>query len=99
QDPGAWRDAAVLLFPGDDVFFLQEEIGIGGSLLAAVDDERGPDEALGLDRVDRVVRQILAGHPVDRRIEVGAGVLAAGKVVPVPGRSALVVARDLFDAE
>jgi hypothetical protein len=36
---------------------------------------------------------------VDRRVEVGAGVLAAGEVVPVPGGPALVVARHFLDAK
>ena len=44
-------------------------------------------------------RQLAAGDPVHRRVEVRAGVLAAGDVVPVPGRAALVVARDLLDPE
>ena len=51
------------------------------------------------DRVGRVVRQVPAGDPMDRRVEMRAGVLAAGKVVPVPGGTARVVARDLLDAE
>ena len=52
-----------------------------------------------VDRIDRVVGQILAGNPVDRRVEVRSGMLAETDVVPVPGRSALVVARHLLHPE
>src|SRR5258707_2097953 len=44
----------------------------------------------------RVVRIILAGDPVYGRIEMRAGVLAAADVVPVPGRTARVGARNLL---
>ena len=77
----------------------QQEIGILRRFLGAIDDESRPDEALGRDAVGGVVRQVLARDPVHRRVEVRAGVLAAGEVVPVPGRAALVVARHLLDAE
>ena len=43
--------------------------------------------------------QIAAGDPVDRRVEVRAGVLAAREVVPVPARPARVVVRHLLDPE
>src|SRR5262245_26516924 len=36
---------------------------------------------------------------MDRRVEMRAGVLAEADIVPVPGRAALVVARDVLDAE
>ena len=45
--------------------------------------------------VDAVARR----DPVVRRVEVRAGVLAGGDVVPVPGRSAVVVAADLPQRE
>ena len=46
-----------------------------------------------------LLRIVLAGHPVHRGIEMRAGVLAAGDIVPVPGRPALVVAGDLLERE
>ena len=36
---------------------------------------------------------------MDRRVEVGAGVLAGAEVVPVPGRPGVVVARDQLEFE
>ena len=39
------------------------------------------------DRVGEAVGVVLAGDPVRRRVEMGPGVLAAGDVVPVPGRA------------
>ena len=78
---------------------LEQEIGIGRDLLRAVDHAGGCDEELRRDCVGMSVRQLAAGDPVRRRVEMRAGMLAAGDVVPVPGRAALVVARDLLDPE
>jgi hypothetical protein len=89
----------VLFLPLDEKRLRQQKVRILCRLLAAIDDERRPDEALGRDTVDRAVRQVLARNPVNRRIEMRAGVLAAGKIVPVPGWPALVVVRHLLDAE
>ena len=61
--------------------------------------QAGATKCSSWNRVDRVVRQILARDPVDRRVEVRAGVLAAREVVPVPARAARVVGRDLLDPE
>ena len=47
----------------------------------------------------RHVLAVLAGDPVHRGVEVGAGVLAGADVVPVPGRAAVVVAADLRQLE
>src|SRR6185295_4956890 len=54
----------------------------------------GADETRGEDGVGGVVGQVLAGQPVDGRVEVGAGVLAGAEVAPVPGWPALVVVGD-----
>src|ERR1043165_1137062 len=89
----------MLLLPLEQEWLGEEEIRIFLRLFAAIDDERRADEALRRNAVDGVVRQILARDPVHRRIEMRAGVLAAGKVVPVPGWPALVVMRHLLDAE
>src|SRR5579875_2479313 len=42
---------------------------------------------------------VASSDPVDRGVEVRAGVLARGDVVPVPGGPALVVAADLMQLE
>src|SRR5215510_9339870 len=47
-----------------------------------VDHAGRPNEARCRDRVARVVWQILAGDPMNGRIEVGAGVLAEAQRVP-----------------
>ena len=99
QHPGARRDAAVLGFPGFHERHGEKEIRVRRRLPRAVDHAGGRHEVLDGNRVGGVVRQVAARDPVDRRIEVRAGVLAAGEVVPVPARPALVVARDLLDTE
>jgi len=52
-----------------------------------------------INRVDGAAGKIAAGDPMRRRVEMGAGVLAHRNVVPVPGRAAMVVARDFLDPE
>ena len=64
-----------------------------------VDHARRTDELAHRNRVARVVRQIAARDPVDRRVEVRAGVLAEAQRVPVPRRPPLVVARDDVDRD
>src|SRR6185436_13944334 len=55
------------------------------------------DEAPRGDRVAGIVRQVLAGNPVDRSVEVGAGVLAEMEGVPVPARAFVVVPGNHLD--
>ena len=64
-----------------------------------VDDASGADEFARRDRVGRILGQILAGDPVDRRVEVRARVFAEGQDVPVPGRPTVIVARDLGERQ
>src|SRR2546422_443012 len=89
----------MFFFPFLNPFSRQKKIRIFGGFAAAIQYARRADEALGRNAVGRVIGQVLSGHPVDRRVEMRAGVLAAGKVVPVPGGTALVVARHFLDAE
>src|SRR6267143_1954961 len=89
----------MLFFPFLDPFSRQKKIRIFGGFAAAIEHAGWSDEALGRNAVGRIVGQILARDPVDRRVEMRAGVLAAGKIVPVPCRPALVVARHFLDAE
>src|SRR5919108_2278627 len=99
QHPAARLDLAIALLPSFDEENCQREVRIGGALLGAVDDRCRGDEFCHVDGIDRVVRQVLAGNPVDRRVEMRPGVLAETDVVPVPGRAALIVARHFFHAE
>jgi hypothetical protein len=96
QHPTARRDAAMLGFPGLDMGDRQQEIGVGRGLSGEVEDHRRGDEVAGRNAVERVVGQIGAADPVDRGIEMRAGMLADGEVAPVPGDTAIVVARDLL---
>ena len=69
----------------------QQKIRIRLDLARDVDHARRSDEAARRDRVAGVVRQILARDPVNRRVEVRAGVLAELERVPVPRRPLVVV--------
>src|SRR6267143_5266185 len=89
----------MLFFPFLDPFSRQKKIRIFGGFAAAIQHAGWPFEALGRNAVGRVIGQVLSGHPVDRRVEMRASVLAAGKIVPVPGGAALVVARHFLDAK
>ncbi len=66
---------------------------------AAIDDAGRRDEMLDRQRVDRIVRQVAPGNPVNWRVEMRAGVLAEADIIPVPGRAAIVVAGDFLHAE
>src|SRR5262249_44220341 len=52
------------------------------------------DEILHRDGVGRAVLEIAAADPMDRRIEVGAGVLSELEPVPPPEGPVLVIVRD-----
>ncbi len=99
QHPGPRGDAAVLFFPFLDEVDGQEEVRVAGGLGGTIDHAGAGDEGVDGNRVHRVVRLVLARDPVRGRIEVRAGVFRAREVVPVPGRTALVVARDFLDPE
>src|SRR5699024_4044264 len=73
------------------------EVGVGRHLLGDVEHDRRRDERAHRDLRDVV--EVLAGDPVVRGVEVGAGVLTGAEVVPVPGRAAVVVAADLLQVE
>ena len=78
----------------------QHEIFVLGGFARAVDHARAGDEIARRDRVDGIVGPVAPGDPVDRRVEMGAGVLAAAEIVPVPlAPAARVVAGYLFDPE
>src|SRR5581483_1369335 len=97
--PGVRGDAAMLSLPLLHDLAGQQEVGIRLRLRGDIDHTGGTDETVHRNIVRCVVRIILAGHPMDRGIEMRAGMLTAGDVVPVPGRSALVVMRDLLEGE
>ena len=99
QDPTSRLDLAVARLPLLDKGDGQREIRIGRALLGAIDHGSRRDELRDVDRIDCVIRQILAGNPVDRRVEVRSSMLAETNVVPVPSRPAFVVARHLLQSE
>jgi hypothetical protein len=83
--------------PLPDVLDLDEEVRVLGGLRGDVEHHRRSDELARRDRGDVVLA--LPRDPVVGSVEVGAGVLAAAKVVPVPRRSAVVVPADLLELE
>ena len=74
-------------------------IGKEGQIFQIIDDTGRADKLTHRDCIGRVVGPILAGDPVHRRIEVGAGVLAEGERVPIPGRPFFIVVRNDVDRE
>jgi hypothetical protein len=76
---------------------LEQEVRVGGGLRGEVQHRGGRDQPTRRDLRD--ILSLAAGHPVHRRVEVGAGVLPGGDVVPVPARAALVVPADLLEPE
>ena len=94
QHPATGRDVAMGLLPGFDAVDGQEEIGILRAFGRAVDHADGRDEILHRDGVGRAVLVFAAADPVDRRIEMGAGMLAELEPIPFPERAILVVVRD-----
>src|SRR6266508_5891146 len=97
EQPAALGQWAVLALPLPDVIDLQAEVRVALDLGGEVEDRCGRHQAPG--RHLRDVVGVLARDPVDRGVEVGAGVLPGGDVVPVPRRPALVVVADLLEAE
>ena len=71
-------------FPALDEFDRQQKIWIGGGFFRAVEHARRSHEIDNRYGVGRVVGQVLARDPVDRRVEMRAGVLAAREIVPIP---------------
>ncbi len=88
---------AVLALPFRYDLARQQEVGICGRLGGDIDDARGPDESIDRDIVRRIVRVVLPRYPMNRRVEMRAGVFSARDVVPIPGGTALVVAGNLFE--
>ena len=80
----AARDAPVFRLPRLETIDRQQEIRIAHHVVTDVDDARRSDKLPRGNGVARVVRQVLARDPVDRRVEVRAGVLAETQRVPVP---------------
>jgi hypothetical protein len=76
---------------------LEQEVGVGRRVGGPVDDRGRRDQPGRRDLCDG--GGVPAGDPVDRGVEVRAGVLAGRDVVPVPGRPALVVPADLGQRE
>ena len=92
QDPRAGGNTAVLFFPGGDMAEGEKEIGVGARFGAAVDHAGRSNKMLDRQHIKRIVRAVAAGNPVDRRVEMRAGVLAEAHIVPVLSRPAIVVA-------
>src|SRR5262249_42462472 len=92
EDPRAGFDATLLFFPVFDKLRREKKVGVFCDFVGYVNDASWGEKFCDGNVVGRVVGVILAGDPMDGRVEMGAGVFAGGKVVPVPGGSAAVVA-------
>src|SRR3954451_17232028 len=95
--PAARGGPAVLGLPGLDVLDLEEEVRILRDAIGNVDDRCGCDQPRG--RYGGDVLPAPPADPVVRSVKVRAGVLASAEVVPVPGRTAVVVRADLLELE
>src|ERR1700727_2999617 len=70
-------------------------VRINRCFLRAVYDADGRDEILDRDSIGRAVLVVLAGDPMDGRVEMRAGVLAELEPAPRPKRTVLIIMRDL----
>ncbi len=89
----------MLGFPGLDVVDGEQEVRVGRGLLGEVEHVDRADELLDGERVGRAVGIVLAGYPVDRRVEMRAGMLAELQPVPGPPGTVLVVGGDGVDLD
>src|SRR5215831_7589070 len=99
QDPRACGDALVLLLPATNELWSHEIIRVPSRLCTNVDDASRAYKFSRRDAVHRVVGEIFSRDPVDGRIEMSTGVLTGLESVPVPGRTTLIVVRQLPDLE
>src|ERR1700742_1482115 len=97
EDPAAGGDLAVLGLEGVEVRGGQQVAVVGLDLGGLVDDDGGADQLRRRDRGD--VDAVFAGDPMDRRVEVGAGVLAELEDAPGPGGAKVVVVAELLARE
>src|SRR5258708_3653656 len=99
QNPCARPDTTVLFFPLSNAFRGQQIVRVLRHLRTNVDYACTTDKFLRRDAVHGVVRKIFPRNPVDWSIEMSAGVLAGLECIPVPGRTALIVMRQLPTSE
>ena len=99
EEPRARGHRAVLLFPSFDVRHLELEVRIRSSFLGAIDHTYRCDQIFRRHGIDAVAGEIAARDPMDRCIEMRAGMFVHGDVVPIPARAAGVVTRDSLHPE
>src|ERR1700733_6160994 len=91
QNPGPSFDAPMLTLPDLDVLLSKKEVGINDNRARRIDHTRGRKETFGWNSIRRILRKLLACDPMDGRVKMRAGVLAAGKIVPIPGRTPRII--------
>src|SRR5712691_2500440 len=89
----------MLALPLLDALYGQQEVCILRYIGGYIDDAGRTYKLAHRNGVGGIVRQIFTCDPVDRRVEVRAGMLAQVQHIPVPGRATSVVARDLADGQ
>src|SRR5437660_802903 len=95
QDPCSGRYATMLALPLLNTIDAQQEILGLLYLGGCVDNTAGADKFARRNRIGGIVGQILAGHPVNWRVEVRPRVLAHIDNIPIPAGAALIVTRNL----
>ena len=94
DQPRPVGDGSLHGLPRVEVLRLEQEVRVVCDLLGQVEDHSGPDQPARRDVGD--AGAVAAGDPVDRRVEVGAGVFAGVQVVPAPHRAGVVEVGDRF---
>src|SRR4029077_19774355 len=82
--PAPGLDPAMLTLPFFYAVGSEHIVRILRRFLGAIDDADGSDEILDRDSIGRAVLIVLAGDPVDGRVEWRAGVLAKLEPAPCP---------------
>ena len=77
----------------------QQVVGVLRHLARTVDHACWGHKMLHGNGVHRVVGKVTPRDPMDGCIKMGAGMLATGKIIPIPTGAAGIVVRRLFDAK
>src|SRR5262249_13671602 len=99
QEPRSRRNASVLRFPLFYALDGEQEVRVFLNVGANVDNTGRADEFPRTYLVNTVFRQVFSAYPMNGCIKMRPCMLAGLKAVPIPGRSAVIIARDLPETE
>ena len=97
EHPTVLGQGTVLRLPRLEIFQGQAVVRVRGTFSHLVNNHRRSHESLS--GYLAYVIETLTGHPVIGGIKVRTCVLPRAKVVPIPGRSTIVVGTDLLQLE